>query len=160
MTLATITRFAVRSAVVLDTERALRDAGRRNDERFVLWSGQRDGEFFDVSVAHVPAQTAYQLPEGLLVRVDGPALHELNVWLLDHQHVLCAQVHAHPTEAYHSTTDDAFPIVTEVGGLSIVVADFCVGALLAPSSAFYRLSANRWDQLRAREVRRLLEVRK
>jgi hypothetical protein len=53
---------------------------------------------------------------------------------------LGGQIHSHPTSAYHSDTDDHFPLVTLVGALSIVIPDF---ALHAPDDkddwALYRL---------------------
>ena len=69
----------------------------------------------------MPRQTAYRLSEGLCVRVEGPELHRLNIWLYEHHELLAVQVHAHPTDAYHSETDDTYPIVTTRGGLSLVV---------------------------------------
>lgn len=78
-----------------------------------------------------------------MVRVDGDALHRLNVWLYQHQQMLGVQVHAHPTDAYHSDTDDTFPIVTTLGGLSLVVPNFCRRDLFRGSAA-YRLTPNGW----------------
>jgi hypothetical protein len=101
------------------------------------------GQRFLVHAAHVPRQTATRSPDGLMVRVEGDALHRLNVWLYEHGQVLGAQVHAHPTDAYHSDTDDTFPIVTALGGLSLVVPDFCRRDLLTGSAA-YRLTSDGW----------------
>jgi hypothetical protein len=39
------------------------------------------------------------------------------------------QVHTHPREAFHSSTDDAFPIIHSVGFLSLVIPDFANGAV-------------------------------
>lgn len=96
-----------------------------------------------VRSAHVPRQTATRSHAGLSVRVEGDALHDLNVWLYEQKQVLAAQVHAHPTDAYHSDTDDTFPIVTALGGLSLVVPDFCRRDLLTESAA-YRLTPDGW----------------
>ena len=38
------------------------------------------------------------------------------------------QVHTHPGEAFHSETDDAFPLIHEAGFLSLVIPDFAMGA--------------------------------
>lgn len=139
--------FTVSKDVVRRTEQALRRAGRDGYEAFVLWSGQLDETTFVVRTAHVPRQTGYKTREGLLVRVDADALHQLNVWLYQHDEVLGAQVHAHPTEAFHSTTDDRYPIVTTVGSLSIVAADFCRHGVMHRSSAAYRLLRKGWAQV-------------
>jgi hypothetical protein len=151
-----VDRFEVPSAVVADTERSLRHAGARSRELFVVWTGVLDGSSFNVRVGHVPPQTSYRTRDGLLVRVDGDALHQLNIWLYEHQQLLGAQVHAHPDRAYHSDTDDTFPIVTTLGGLSLVVPDFCRRGLL-PRSAAYRLTPSGWAQSE-HPVEQLIEV--
>jgi hypothetical protein len=137
------------------TERNLRSAGADGFEMFVLWSGLIDGPRFEVRNGHVPRQTASRSRTGLSVRVEGEALHRLNVWLYENKEVLGAQVHAHPTDAYHSGTDDTFPIVTTLGGLSLVVPDFCRKGLL-PGSAAYRLAADGWVEAE-RPVAELVE---
>jgi hypothetical protein len=145
LTLETVTKFEVPAGIVSHTELSLRQAGRKGHERFVLWSGRIDGRRFLVQTAHVPEQTGYRLESGLCVRVEGEALHKLNTWLYENQEMLGAQIHAHPTEAYHSGTDDSFPIVTTLGGLSLVVPYFCRSGLF-PGSAAYRLTVGGWRQ--------------
>lgn len=145
MILTGVTRFLVPASVVADTEAALREAGRDGYERFVLWTGVLDRTDFLIRTTHVPTQRAFRLPEGLCVRINGDALHALNVWLFDHQEVLAVQVHSHPTEAYHSETDDTFPVVTEIGGVSIVIPDFCTEPMFAGGHAVYRLGHDGWQ---------------
>jgi hypothetical protein len=159
MTLAKVKKFVIPQTVVAETEAALRRRGAEGYECFVLWSGRQSDSTFSVRTTHVPAQTSYQLPEGLLVRVDGPALHALNLWLFENEETLGAQVHAHPSRAYHSATDNTYPIVTTVGGLSLVAPDFCAGGLLCRGIAGYRLTPNGWYRLRRRRLRRLLEAK-
>ena len=144
MSLEAVTRFRVSREVVAKTERELRHAGRHGHELFVLWSGLIESGCFVVRTPHVPKQTSYKLRTGLCVRVEGEALHKLNTWLYKHEEMLGVQVHAHPTDAYHSDTDDAYPIVTAVGGVSIVAADFCRDGLIASTSAIYRLTGGSW----------------
>lgn len=147
MKLRDVELFSIPATVVADTERSLRLAGDRGLELFVLWSGVIDGRALAIRTAHVPPQMSYQLEDGLMVRVDGPALHELNAWLYDHQEILAVQVHAHPTDAFHSETDDTYPIVTAEGSVSIVAADFCSKGLFSDSTAAYRLTKGYWRQL-------------
>jgi hypothetical protein len=148
VSLQSIRHFLVTEELLEQTGRALRDAGSEGYELFVLWTGVvLRGDTFQIKTWHVPAQTSRKTRNGLLVRVDGQALHELNVWLYEHGEVLAAQVHAHPTGAFHSDTDDAFPIVTAVGGLSLVVPDFARHGVLIPRSAAYRLDAEGWKRV-------------
>jgi hypothetical protein len=138
--------FVVPTAIAKKTEDSLRGAGRDGFELFVLWSGVMDGRTFAVRTPHVPRQTSYRLESGLVVRVEGEALHRLNRWLFDHDELLAVQVHAHPADAFHSETDDAYPIVTARGGLSIVAADFCRDGLFTAETAVYRLSESGWEE--------------
>jgi len=145
--LAEIKRFRVPASIVTKTEVNLREAGSEGYEMFILWSGCAEGEEFEFRTAHAPRQTSYRLKSGLAVRVEGEALHRLNRWLLDNDEVLAAQIHAHPTDAFHSETDDTYPIVTVRGGLSLVAADFARDGLMATSSALFRLTADGWDEV-------------
>lgn len=146
MNLSEVRTIALPAPLLADTESALREAGRREHELFVLWSGHLAGGIFSVRTAHVPDQISYRTIDGCGVRVEAEALHKLNVWLYENAELLGVQIHSHPTEAYHSSTDDAYPIVTTEGGLSIVVASFCRDGLLAPTTASYRLVAGRWRE--------------
>jgi hypothetical protein len=65
-------------------------------------------------------------------------------------------VHAHPTDAFHSPTDDTYPIVTTVGGLSIVVPDFARRGVLTRGTVAYRLSSAGWEKVPRRRLRKLL----
>lgn len=145
--LTEVRRFSVCESIVSKTEASLREAGREGFEMFILWSGRVEGGSFEFRTAHAPRQNSYRLEDGLVVRVEGKALHRLNCWLLDNGEVLGAQVHAHPTEAFHSDTDDTYPIVTVRGGLSLVAADFARDGLMAPSSALFRLGEEGWTEV-------------
>ncbi len=146
MTLADVEQFQVPATIVNQTEEALRSAGAEGYEAFVLWSGEQKGRLFTVRTAHVPRQDSYRLASGLCVRVDGSELHRLNVWLYEAAETLAVQVHAHPDEAYHSETDDTYPIVATLGGLSVVAAEFCRKGLFSPSTAIYRLYPDGWTE--------------
>lgn len=146
-TFESITRFRVPANICDETDAQLREAGKIRAERFVLWSGVIIGSDFQVRTMHVPRQTAYRLPEGLCVRVEGAELHRLNVWLFENQERLAVQVHAHPTDAYHSETDDTYPIVTTRGGLSLVIPDFARAGVRGPGTALYRLGMSGWDEV-------------
>ena len=150
--------YRIPRTVIVETTEALQQAGREGYELFVLWSGTLSEECLTVRTSHIPEQTSYRTVGGLLVRVGGEALHELNVWLYEHGETLAAQVHAHPTEAFHSSTDDAFPIMTALGGLSIVAANFARAGLFVPEAAVFRLSDSGWMQVPRIELGSLIEV--
>lgn len=156
MTLAEIKRFVVSDRIVRSTNEALREAGIDRYERFVLWTGVLEGDNFKVRTAHVPTQTAYRTSEGVCVRVDGDALHRLNRWQYAHGESLGVQVHTHPEAAYHSDTDETYPIVTELGGLSVVVPEFARKGLRGGGIMAYRLGRDGWDELSGADTESVL----
>ena len=146
-TFDTIREFVVPANICDESDGQLRDAGRDGNERFVLWSGVIRNERFLVRTVHTPRQIAYRLPSGLCVRVEADELHRLNVWLYENGERFAIQVHSHPTEAFHSDTDDAYPMVTTLGGLSLVVPDFARYGVRGRDTALYRLSSTGWKAL-------------
>ena len=139
--LLTIRRFIVVPSVLDETIGFLREAGADGCEGFVLWGGTSvSSEAFRFTSALVPHQHAIKSEKGLLVYVDGEALFTINKTLHERQEILGGQVHTHPSSAYHSSTDDHFPMVTVLGALSIVVPDFAKNAPNDIGSwAWYRL---------------------
>lgn len=138
--------FLVPTGVADATDAALREAGAHGHEAFVLWTGALNGETFNVQQAYLPVQTGHQLPDGICVTVDGDELHRLNRWLYENGQRLGAQVHSHPTHAYHSDTDDAYPIATQRGALSLVVPCFATDGIRGRGVATYRLTASGWSR--------------
>ena len=147
MTLRDIQRFRIQSSAIRETVEAIQMAGQDGYELFAIWSGRRDDDIFTVAKVHIPDQTSYKTYAGLCVRIDGPELHRLNVWLYDAQQVIGVQVHSHPEGAYHSATDDAYPIATLEGSLSIVLPFFGRDGWESSGIAAYRLERGVWLKL-------------
>lgn len=137
----------------------LREIGESDVEGLVLWAGTRRDAMFEVEAVLRPAQRCVSGENGLCVLVDGPELHRINVWLYRERMQLVAQVHTHPTVAYHSDTDDAIPIVTTVGGLSLVVPDFARGASRLDTYAAFRLDElGMWKELSGPALHELVHI--
>ena len=140
--------FVVPVSILEHTIDFLRRVGSDGFEGFVLWSGALTGdENFQFRSLIVPDQRAMLTQNGLLVTVDGKALFDVNKTVHERGEILAAQIHSHPTAAYHSSTDDTYPLVTILGGLSVVIPDF---ARYAPADiekwAWYRLSKHaKWE---------------
>jgi hypothetical protein len=131
----------------------LRYMGRRGFEGFVLWAGELDGKAFRVTHTVVPEQHAVKTDDGVYVQVKADELHRLNVWLYESRRLLLAQIHSHPTDAYHSETDDAYPIAVTAGCFSLVVPDFAVRPFSFGDCAVYRLSTGGlWEELSSKQV--------
>ena len=153
-----IREFVIPADICDASDRQLRDAGLDGNERFVLWSGVIRRDRLLVRTMHVPRQTAYRLANGLCVRIDADELHRLNVWLYENGERLAIQVHSHPTKAFHSDTDDAYPMVTTHGGLSLVVPDFARCGVRGHDTALYRLSSTGWNALSPTDARHILHM--
>ena len=69
------------------------------------------------------------------------------MWLYDTQQVIGVQIHSHPLHAYHSDTDDTYPIATLDGSLSIVLPFFGRDGFRSEDIAAYRLSSGNWFDL-------------
>ena len=156
--LSDVARFVVPEQVVETTDAQLREVGTQADECFVLWVGRFHAQQFHVEQAYVPAQEAHRLASGVCVTVDGAELHRLNKWLYANTLTLAVQVHTHPTRAYHSDTDSTYPIVTQQGGLSIVVPDFGRGGLRGRGVQTYRLNDRGWRHVGRFAASRLVQI--
>lgn len=147
MTLTEVEEFVIPLELVRQTLEPLQEAGGHGYEAFVLWGGRLDGDGkrFEFVSAYFPEQTSRR-EEGLLVVVDGEALFRVNRSFYERGLILGGQVHSHPTDAYHSSTDDAYPLMTLMGGLSGVVPDFGEGGRERLDEwAWYRLAgAGQW----------------
>jgi hypothetical protein len=141
--------FIVPAKLVEQTLRPIQEAGERGYEAFVLWGGRLapDGRRFEFAAAYCPQQTMSRGKKGLLVVVEGEALHRVNQAFYEEGLTLAAQIHSHPQEAYHSETDDAYPMMTLRGGLSGVVPGFgAAGSEGFDEWVWYRLRGPGWWQ--------------
>jgi hypothetical protein len=133
----------------------LRNVGCSGLEGFALWAGQRSGDQFFVRETIIPDQRGIRTDRGLCVTVNGEELHRINVLLYDQKMTLLAQLHSHPEEAFHSDTDNAFPIATATGSLSLVLPNFAQESFSIERCAVYRLTQLTWLQLTQDEVNHL-----
>ena len=139
--LSEVKEFYVPRLVLDPTLEVLQSAGADGNEAFVVWGGEASNGKLRFTSALRPPQHAISGPDGVGVHVSGEALFELNRVLFSRGEVLAGQVHSHPGEAYHSDTDDHFPLVTLLGALSLVVPDFGErGRKGMASWAWYRLA--------------------
>src|SRR5690242_15449201 len=87
-----------------------REAGVNGAECIALLVGAATADTFKVVNTIIPKQTAYKIGMGLLYSVEGDELYRINQWLYQNKMTLISQIHSHPGEAYHSETDDRYPI--------------------------------------------------
>ena len=148
MNLVSVSELHIPDAVLTPTLEFLAERGTHGHEGFVIWGGQAvDDDTLKFTSCYVPEQTAHKTPDGLLVVVDGDALFRMNRAFYERGEIAAGQVHTHPTEAYHSATDDHYPLVTLRGALSLVIPDFARdGRAAFDRWAWYRLREHgQWD---------------
>lgn len=126
------------------THSHLRSVGARGLEGMALWVGVHDGAVFGIREIVVPEQRGIRTDHGLAVTVAAPELHRLNLHLYRSGMRLLAQIHSHPTEAYHSEMDDEYAIATALGSFSLVVPDFARDPFAIARCATYRLTPRPW----------------
>lgn len=156
--LSGVDRVVVDRAVVDSTLRVLREFGKHRLEGLVLWLGEIEPGKAHVTRAFTPDQQPVADEDGVGYFVGADTLFELNRGLAETGLRLIAQVHSHPSHAYHSETDNRYAIVTADGGFSLVVPNF--GRAPADPSywAVYRLALGRWQELSEKETRVLFDV--
>jgi hypothetical protein len=137
----------------------LQNVGKKGLEGVALWTGthQSNTEFL-IQTTLIPLQKAYSSEDGLLYFVGEEELERINLWQYENKQTLIAQIHSHPTIAYHSETDDAYPIVARLGGISIVVPYFGFKGFSIEDWAVFRLFPEGWIELSNKETMNLIEI--
>lgn len=154
-----IKNFEFQQKCINDAYSFLRKVGDKSYEAVALFAGKVENDIAYISEVICPLQESSKSKFGLMYTVDGKELHRINMWLYENRLKLIAQIHTHPTEAYHSETDDDFPIITTLGGLSIVVPYFAQDKLNHLGWAYYRLiSETYWVELNQSEVEQLIKI--
>jgi len=110
----------------------------------------QDGPRFMIRDVIVPEQQGIRSDHGLAVTVPGPELHRINLHLYKSGMRLLAQIHSHPTHAYHSEMDDEYAIATALGSFSLVVPDFARDPFAIARCATYRLTPRPWFRMGTR----------
>jgi hypothetical protein len=106
----------------------------------------------------MPPQQPIRSESGVGYFIEGETLFHLNQALAGSSLRLIAQVHSHPSEAYHSDADDRYAIVTAEGGLSLVVPNFGKAPVDPTIWAIYRLTQGEWRELDSAEARLLIKM--
>lgn len=144
---------------IADAYELMRYAGSKGVEGMALFAGKQNGNTFQVFETIIPKQNSYRLESGLMYAVEADELHRINVWLFKNGFSIIAQIHSHPNEAYHSETDNQFPIVATIGGISIVVPRFASDPMDIYNWAVYRLSSqNTWKKQSINDIETIFEI--
>jgi hypothetical protein len=136
------------TSIVASTFQVFRECGRGECECAVFWTGPAGDEIVDGLKHPVHERSPYGY------HVDGNWLTEFWKELAVSNRSVKVQVHTHPGKAFHSVTDDRWPIIAQDAFLSIVIPDFAAGPPTLSRAWVGRLQASgNWQQLEsAREA--------
>ena len=115
-------RLQLAKALLSETFEHFRRCGRGRRECQVVWVGPLDSPTAITRLVHLDhsaSMTAFELTSS--------ALDALWDDLAATGSTLRVQVHTHPGAAFHSATDDAYPISFRCGFLSLVIPNFAAG---------------------------------
>jgi hypothetical protein len=115
-------RYRVPGAVLGETFAELRNCGRGRQECQVLWTSPWD-DIEDINRVVHPKHRA----RGDGFELDGAWLTEFWKELAATHSGIRVQIHTHPGRAFHSATDDGWPIIHTAGFLSLVIPGFASG---------------------------------
>lgn len=151
--------YAIRQRVLTASEQFLRSRGALGHEGFLLWIGVvASPHLTEVTRIKVPDQVATATPDGVSVDLTPEAHWSLTDDLTPGE-TFVARVHSHPGCAFHSAKDDANPVLTHDGAISIVVPNFARLPLTLSSCAIYRLRfGSGWEPVPADDVSVMFHV--
>jgi hypothetical protein len=115
-------RYQLPASLLEETFTHFRRCGGGKRECQALWVGPWAHPHLITEVVH-PRHSAS--PVGF--QLDDGWLSEFWTRLAQEETGIRFQCHTHPGAAYHSATDDAFPIITSPGFLSLVIPRFATG---------------------------------
>jgi proteasome lid subunit RPN8/RPN11 len=122
--------------LVRGTFSMLQECGRGECECAVYWAGPTPADLVDRidHPIHSRSPFGYEIQDSWLT--------EFWKRLAKSGRSVKAQIHTHPGEAFHSATDDRWPIVSQAGFLSIVIPDFAAGEPSLDNAWIGRLQAD------------------
>jgi hypothetical protein len=126
-----------------ETFEHFRACGAGREECQILWISSWDRPEVIAKVVH-PRHTAHR---GGFV-LDDCWLNDFWMELADINMGIRFQVHTHPMEAFHSQTDDDYPIIHKPGFLSLVFPDFGRGPVGFDKAYLTEIQADgRWQEV-------------
>lgn len=133
--------------LIEETVVELRSAGRRGEERVVLWLGSKTDSGIEIIEVFVPLQqTAADY-----FRIPREGMAALLKHLRETGLMIAAQVHSHPEDAFHSIADGRWAIIRHVGALSLVLPHFLLNtdrdSFVADAVVFELSPSNEWVEV-------------
>jgi hypothetical protein len=140
-------RYKVESAIMCRTFDHLRRCGEGRRECQALWTSAWQTPEFITEVTH-PDHAANAQGFSL----DSGWMNAFWIHLGETGKGIRVQIHTHPRLAFHSLTDDAFPIIHTPGFLSLVIPNFALGPIGFGGAYLAEITENgSWREIRCEE---------
>lgn len=144
------------SKEILDkTFEFLQNLGKQELEAHALWIGKEENEIFKIKDVIIPKQE-----NGVIeFEVESEEVHRINVMTNKKGLQLIAQIHTHPSIAFHSDTDDEGAILYLPDSLSIVIPNFgFIDKKNTDQWKVYCFDGNKWESVYKEEVKKLFKI--
>ncbi len=116
--------FVIPRRMVEDTFKVFRSCGANKRECKLYWLSSWTEPSSLVEIAHPKHKSnAYG------VSIDSEWISSFWMDMSKRNMGVKIQVHTHPNQAFHSLTDDKFPLLFDVSFLSLVIPDFAMGPI-------------------------------
>lgn len=142
-------------SIVEETLEFFIDYSKHGLEAFAIWVGEELHDIFEIKEVWFPKQ------ENTMISYYIPAIdvHNINVKLYKKRYSAIAQLHTHPGDAFHSSIDDEYTILSLPGSFSIVIPDYGNIPICAVDEwVIYRLLNGEWTLQTKNTVRRLFQI--
>lgn len=143
--------YAIPLSVIVVTLGHINRHGSEGLECMVFWAGKALGlGKFEVTDCIHPHHHATSLS----VDIEPDESSRIQRMLFQHKQILLAQVHSHPSAAFHSSRDDSLSMSHKPGFISIVVPSFGRIRLsdLSECKVYEHIGYGRWRNLTPKEV--------
>jgi hypothetical protein len=136
-------RYQVSAALLSETFYRFRRCGRARRECQLLWTSEWAHPSVISGVVH-----PQHLAHGGGFELDSAWINDFWLELGRTGRGIRVQVHTHPSEAFHSTIDDDYPIIHSEGFLSLVIPDFAMGPVGFDRAYLAEITSNgTWREL-------------
>ncbi|MBA7512905.1 hypothetical protein ES705_04914 [subsurface metagenome] len=150
-----INKIRIPYSIVEKTLEFFKEYGKHDLEACAIWVGEEHHDIFEIKEVWFPKQEntmiSYHIPD-----ID---VHNINVKLNKNKYSAIAQLHTHPGDAFHSSVDDEYTILSLPGSFSIVIPDYGDIPICAIDDwVVYRLLNGEWTLQTKNKVRRLFQI--
>jgi len=155
----TIEKYYIPSRVLNESLHYLREYGRKRYEGYMCWGGTVSGSTARVRSCIYPKSYMESEFRDAYAGLDIQVAFDIGEQVYVREEFLLAQIHTHPFNAFHSETDDTYPISHKIGFISIVIPFFAKkkfynASTLVSCSVNEYLGKGNWKELKPKELAR------